>query len=134
MEHFMVNQINVTCSQIDMGIIYNSPLPATLLDYGTPRRPSDDKTTSPDKKKTDDSPEWWKINPDPVADWLLPPGKKFKEFFDPPPKTDARTCPVFPRFAITTPKSQDRDISVHPTTVSANAQADVSVLIYLPPR
>ena len=100
MEHFMVNQINVTCSQIDMGIIYNSPLPATLLDYGTPRRPSDDKTTSPDKKKTDDSPEWWKINPDPVTDWILSQGKKFKEFFDPTTSDGRTNVSRFPKLFI----------------------------------
>ena len=104
------------------------------MDYGTPRRPSDDKTTPPDKKKTDDTPEWWKINPDPVTDWLLPPGKKFKEFFDPTTENRRTNVSRFPKVAITTPKSQDRDISVQPTTVSVNAQAVVSVLIYLPPR
>ena len=65
-----------------MGIIHNSPLPVSLLDYGAPRRSYDDKTKLLDKKKTDDTLKWWKINPDPVANWFLPTDKKFKEFFD----------------------------------------------------
>ena len=82
MKGFMVRQINKAYESIDMGIVHQSPLPATLLDYGKPRPPSGDKTTTSDKKKTGDNPAWWKTNPAPVPDWLLPTGKKFKAFFD----------------------------------------------------
>ena len=50
--------------------------------HGNKKNETDDKTSPRDEKKTGDTPEWWKINPTPVTDWLLPTGKKFKAFFD----------------------------------------------------
>ena len=47
----------------------------------TPRKPLEDKP-KPSETESAEGPEWWNINPNPVTDWLLPTGKKFKEFFD----------------------------------------------------
>ena len=84
MEFFMENKFNEFCSQIDMGIIQNVPLPSSLLDYSKSWPTPGYQNNHSDQKNTKDksTPDWWTIHREPVAKWCLHSGRKPKQLFD----------------------------------------------------
>jgi hypothetical protein len=92
LEHFAKDEIKDCMRGFRMGVAPNLVLPPELtispnsctagrsgdVQGGHPaKRPHQDK-----EKDGQDKPPWWSSNPQMVAEWGIPEGKKFGDFFD----------------------------------------------------
>ena len=100
----MRSDIDQALGGFDSGVIPNLSLPEVVSSHH-PSIPSEDGKKSPGGKNpglasvaSDDltnAPPWWSENPEKVAEWCIPSGKHFRDFFTPKNKENLANWPRF---------------------------------------
>jgi hypothetical protein len=102
----MSDDIKRIMRDIDYDVMPNLPLPPRLTeqDRPQPNRQGGNKGKERDKEREatgdnekQESPQWWKTNPEKVDRWSIPKGSTFKDHFDPGTTEGRVNLARFPR-------------------------------------